>query len=192
MAKRLAFSVKGGLLKLHQYLSLIIAIVFFAIIHEGLHAITAFFFDEYQAFQVHFYGLEVIFKTAIEDRAGIKWGYIAGLSNVATLMIGYFLFLYRKDLVKIKKAFFRDLGYWTIFVFMLFDAFNLSIIPFFFGGDIGGIVEGFGINRMLLQAFFFAVLLINREIIIHELFPLYGIKTKHILFQPIVKMKNNT
>ncbi|MGI6552955.1 MAG: hypothetical protein ACOX37_08035 [Bacillota bacterium] len=169
-----------------RYLPFIAAIIAFIIIHEGTHALTSFFFGEYKAFHVHFFGFEVVYQTAVEDRAGIKWGYIAGLSNIITLLIGYLLFLFRKELIKTKNAFFRDMGYWAIFVFMLFDPCNLSLIPFFFGGDIGGIVVGFGVNRILLQTFFFVVLLVNRELIIHKIFPLYGIKTRHILFRPII------
>ena len=174
---------------MRKYLSLIIAIIIFIIIHEGTHAIIASILNEYEAFQVHFYGFEVIYKTPIADRMGTIWGYISGLSNVVTLIIGYILFMYRKTLSRIRNSFFHNLGYWVIFVFMLFDALNLSIIPFFFGGDIGGIVRGFGINRFLVQSFFFAILLINRELIIHNLFPLYGIKNRHILFQPIIKSR---
>ena len=176
----------GGTAKMRKYFSLILAIIIFIIIHEGTHALIASIIKEYEAFQVHCYGFEVIYKTPVADRIGAEWGYISGLSNVLTLIIGYILFIYRKNLSRIKNPFFCFLGYWAIFVFMLFDAFNLSIIPFFFGGDIGGIVRGFGINRFLVQSFFFAILLVNRELIIHYLFPLYSIKTKHILFQPII------
>lgn len=172
---------------MRKYFPLILAIIIFVIIHEGTHAVIASIFNEYQAFRVHFYGFEVVYNTSVADRTGIEWGYISGLSNVVTLIIGYILFIYRKYLSKNKNMFFQEFGYWAIFVFMLFDALNLSIIPFLFGGDIGGIVQGFGINRFLVQSFFFAILLVNRELIIHHLFPLYGIKTKHILFQPIFK-----
>lgn len=165
------------------------AIILFVAVHEGAHAAIAYFLDEYATFRVHFYGFEVIYKTPVTEREGIEWGYVAGVGNVLTLTIGYVFFISRKILLQIKNLFFNYLGYWVIFVFMLFDAFNLSIIPFFFGGDIGGIAQGLGINRCLIQSVFFVVLLINRELIIHKLFPLYGINTKHFLFQPIVKIK---
>lgn len=180
---------EGQFTKMKKYLPLLTAIILFAVIHEGAHAAVAYLLDEYAAFRVHFYGFEVIYKTPVAEREGIVWVYVAGISNVLTLTIGYVFFILRKVLVWIPNRFFNRLCYWVIFVFMLFDPFNLSIIPFFFGGDIGGIAHGLGINRYLIQSIFFAVLLINRELIIHKLFPLYGIKTKHLLFQPIFRVK---
>lgn len=170
-----------------RYLPLMVALLFFIIIHEGLHALTAAIFHEYSTFQVHLYGFEVLFKTPVAERTGMEWGFISGVSNAVTLLIGYTLFACRKSLSKVKNIFLRHLGYWAIFIFMLFDAFNLSIIPFFLGGDIGGIVQGFGINRFTVQALFFLVLLINRELIVRKVFPLFGIKTRHFLFQPFGK-----
>lgn len=180
---------KGELTKMKKYLPFIITIILFAFIHEGAHAAVAYFLDEYAAFKVHFYGFEVIYKTPVTEREGIVWGYVAGISNMLTLITGYIFFIFRKVFMRIPNRFFNQLCYWVIFVFVLFDAFNLSIIPFFFGGDIGGLAHGLGINRYLIQSIFFVILLINRELIIHKLFPLYGIKTKHILFQPILKVK---
>ncbi len=170
---------------MRRFFPLIVALLFYFIIHEGLHALTAAIFNEYLAFQVHFYGFEVIFKTPVAERTGIEWGIISGASNAATLLIGYTLFSCSKGLSKVKNIFIRQLSYWAILIFMLFDAFNLSIIPFFFGGDIGGIVQGFGIDRLTVQILFLIVLLINRELIVRKVFPLYGVKTRHVLFQPI-------
>ena len=77
---------------MRKYLTFILAVIIFAIIHEGTHALIAMAFDEYQAFQVHPYGLEVIFKTPVAEREGIKWGFISGMSNVVTLLLGYLMF----------------------------------------------------------------------------------------------------
>lgn len=170
-----------------KYLPFVVAVIIYIFVHEGLHALVALPFKEFEAFRVHFYGFEVIFKTPVTEREGLHWGYISGVSNAVTLAIGYIFFISREKLARIKNSFFCALGYWVVFVFMLFDAVNLSLVPFVFGGDIGGIVKGFGVNRYLVQLLSFAVLLINRELIILKVFPLYGIKTKHFLFQPLIK-----
>ena len=176
---------EGGAVK--KYFSLLLAILIFMVIHEGIHAVLALLFDEYQAFQVHSYGLEVIYRTPIADRAGIKWGFIAGSSNIFTLAVGYVLFCYREKTSLLRNPFLRLLSYWSTLVFLLLDPLNLSIMPFFFGGDIGGIVRGFGFNKHSVQAVFLAVLLINRELIIHRIFPLFGVENKHPLFKPLLK-----
>lgn len=176
---------------MRKYLTFILAIFIFVIIHEGIHAIIAMTFEEYQAFRVHPYGLEVIFKTPVAEREGIKWGFISGMSNVVTLLLGYLMFLFRLKIAGLQGSFLRALGYWLIILFLLLDALNLSIGPFIYGGDIGGIVVGFNINQYLVQIVFFVILLINRELIAQKLLPLYGIKTKHPLFRPWIRLKEN-
>lgn len=176
---------------MRKYLTFILAIIIFAIIHEGTHALIAMAFEEYQAFQVHPYGLEVIFKTPVAEREGIKWGFISGMSNVVTLLLGYLMFLFRVKIVRLRSSILCALGYWLIMLFLLLDALNLSIGPFIYGGDIGGIVVGFGINQYLVQIVFFVILLLNRELIAQKLFPVYGIKTKHPLFRPWIRLKEN-
>ena len=176
---------------MRKYLTFILAIIIFAIIHEGTHALIAMAFDEYQAFQVHPYGLEVIFKTPVAEREGIKWGFISGMSNVVTLLLGYLMFLFRVKIARLRGSLLCALGYWLIMLFLLLDALNLSIGPFIYGGDIGGIVVGFGINQHLIQIVFFVILLLNRELIAQKLLPIYGIKTKHLLFRPWIRLKEN-
>lgn len=53
--------------KMRKYLTFILAIIIFAIIHEGVHALFAMVFEEYQAFQIHPYGFKVIFKTPVTE-----------------------------------------------------------------------------------------------------------------------------
>lgn len=173
--------------QLKRFIPLILVIVFFVFIHEGTHAVVAALFDEYKRFNIHAFGFEVVFKTPVPEREGIKWFFISGSSNVITLAIGYVLFFNRDKISRINNPFLNELGYWLIFAFMIFDAVNLSIIPFIFGGDIGGIAAGLGINRYIIQITFLVILLINRELIIHNLFPLYKVKTKHPLFRPLLK-----
>lgn len=172
---------------MRKYLTFILAIIIFAIIHEGVHALFAMVFEEYQAFQIHPYGFEVIFKTPVTEREGVKWGFISGMSNLVTLLFGYLMFFFRAKIAGLQNAFLRSLGYWLSILFLLVDAFNLSIGPFIYGGDIGGIIAGFGINRYLVQIVFFVFLLLNRELIAQKLLPSYGIKTRHPLFQPWIR-----
>jgi len=74
---------------------------------------------------------------------------------------------------------------------MLGDAFNLSVGPFIYGGDINGISKGVGVNRYIIQSIFFIVLLLNRELLVQKLLPVYGIKTKHPLFYSWKKLKKD-
>ena len=171
-----------------RYSALLAAVIIFAFVHEGIHALFAMVFAEYRSFRIHPYGLEVIYNTAVAEREGIKWGFISGMSNVSTLFFGYCLFLFRAKAGLLQSRFLRNLGYWTTLLLMLGDPFNLSIGPILYGGDIGGLVVGFGINKYLLQGVFFMILLFNRELIAQGLLPVYGIKTNHPFFRPWLKL----
>jgi hypothetical protein len=179
---------KWAMTNYKQYLVLIYAIVIYAFVHEGIHVLVAMIFDEYQSFRVHPYGLEVLYNTDVAEREGIKWGFISGMSNVSTLFLGYSLFLFRAKIEALRNHFLRILGYWTTILFLLSDPFNLSIGPFIYGGDIGGLVAGFGINKYLLQGVFIMILLFNRELIAQGFLPVYGIKTNHPFFRPWLKL----
>jgi len=177
--------------EMRKYLSLVLALIIFAIIYEGIHALVAIAFDEYQTFVIHPYGLEVRFKTPVAQREGIKWGFISGMSNVVTLSLGYLLFSFRTKIKSVRNPLISALGYWLVVIFMLVDAFNLSIVPFIHGGDINGIAEGFAINRYAIQSIFFMLLLLNRELIVQKLLPVYGIKSKHPFFQSWIRLEQD-
>lgn len=162
----------------------LLALLIFAIVHEGMHAITAFMFGEFHSFHVRPYGLEVVFQTPVSSRSGIQWAIISGSSNVLTLLIGYLLFLLRGRFINSKSGFWKAFSYYATFLFLLLDALNLSVGPFFYGGDANGISVGLGINRLIIQAFFFIVLMINRELIASKLVPLYKVYAANFLLQP--------
>jgi hypothetical protein len=168
----------------------LIAWILYVIIHEGIHVIAALPYGEFHSIIVHWYGPQVIFNTPVAEREGVMWGFISGTPNIITLALGYTLFLYRGEIKELRKDLIHILEY-VIIIFMLADAFNLSLAPFFVGGDINGLVECFGINRYLIQFFFFAILLVSRELIAQKLLPEFGIKTKHFLFRKWINLKLN-
>jgi len=170
-----------------KLLTFLIAFLIVILVHEGAHALVAAAYGELAAFQVHPYGFEVIFKTPIAQRQGIEWGFISGASNVITVLLGYLLLFFVKPIANMKNSFMSAVGYWLIMMFLLLDPLNLSVGPFLYGGDIGGIVAGFGVNQYLVQIVSFAIFLINRELVAQVLLPAYGIKTDHPLFKPWIK-----
>lgn len=173
---------------MYNIIVFIIAYFIFVIVHESMHILIAIPFNEYQSFVYKLIGPEVIYKTPIAEREGLKWCFISGIPNIVTLIIGYILFYFREILNQTPKLLKSLFFYLTVF-FLLFDAFNLSLGPFIYGGDIGGISIGLGINQIIIQFTFFILLLINREIIIQKIFPVYRVETKHFLFKPLIKSK---
>jgi hypothetical protein len=167
---------------------LLLAVIVFAVIHEGLHALIAIPFGEYRNILVKPYGLEVIFVTPPEERSGIQWFFISGVSNIATVLLGYILLSQHERIARMSSGFFRSWGYWQMIIFLLADPLNLSIGPFLYGGDALGIQLGLGVNIYIIQSVFLIVLLVNRELIVQWLLPTFGIKTRHPLFIPWLRL----
>jgi hypothetical protein len=168
---------------MRKWFYFLIALVLYMVIHEHLHALMSLLFNEYDKIKLHWYGPEVIYITPVEERIpGIKWFFISGLSNFLTLSIGYLIFLLRSKIVNLKDTLIKNLLYYVAVVFLLFDAVNLSIGPFIYGGDTPGIAAGLNIKSWIIQIFFGVVLLINRELIV-SLMKSFGISSRNILFK---------
>ncbi len=166
-----------------NWLYFIIALFSYMMIHEGLHAVIALFFNEYNTIKMNWYGPEVVNITSVEERIpGIKWFVISGFSNFITLLTGYLLFILKRKIVSLKHPLIRSILYYIAIVFLLFDAVNLSLGPFLFGGDINGIAAGLKIKSWIIQIFFGAVLLLNRELIV-KFMESFSVSSGSILFK---------
>jgi hypothetical protein len=167
-----------------KWLAFILAVLTFFALHEGTHALVASIFGELKTFQVRPLGFEVILQTPVDERIGIQWAFISGSSNVLTLLLGYSLLMFGEKFNRAHSSFLKaSVFYITLFLLMI-DAFNLSVGPFIYGGDVNGIAVGLGINRYLIQAFFLLVLLINRELVAQKLVPAYQVQSSHPLLKP--------
>lgn len=166
-----------------NWLYFIIAFMLYMLIHEGFHAYIALLFNEYEAIIIHWYGPEVLYVTPVAERtSGIEWFIISGCSNLVTLLTGYLLLIMKRKIINLKLPSLRSILYYVTIVFLLFDAVNLSIGPFIYGGDVSGISAGLNIKPWIIQVIFGSILLINRELII-KFMDSFGILTRNILFK---------
>ncbi len=175
---------------MRKLIAITLAVIIFAILHEGLHALAASFYGEYEAFHLRPYGLEVTVKTPVEERQGFQWAIFSGLPNAGTILLGYLLLAERHFLASLHITFLRNLGYWLTLIFLLIDPLNLSIIPLIFGGDVNGIAVGLGVPVLLIQAFALLLLLVNRELVVQALLPAFGVVTSHPLFKPLLRRQS--
>jgi hypothetical protein len=166
-----------------------LAYIILVLLHEGTHAVMAVFYGEYSDFIFKGYGFEVIFQTPPEQRAGLQWLFISGVSNILTLAVGYLLFFQRDRLVLVKNSLPAVTSFYLVVLALLADPFNLSIGPFIYSGDALGIELGSGIPLIWIQLFFFGVVLINREILAQVWLPAFGVRTRHPLFRPWCKFR---
>jgi hypothetical protein len=162
----------------------LLAFLIYTVIHEGAHALTAMALDEYEAFHVRLFGLEVTFKTPVEERTGFKWTLISGTGNIVTIALGYCLYAIRHRLAASRSRFVAGLGFWLSVLFLVVDPLNLSIGPLIYGGDATGIAIGLNVSRWLIQGVSLAIFLVNREITAQRLLPSFGVSTVHPLFRP--------
>lgn len=169
-----------------RWLAFLIAAIVIALIHEGTHAVMAAMYHELDAFQVRLLGLEVIYKTPPTERQGAHWAYISGASNLATIMLGYLLLLLAGKFAASRLWLIKAGAFYLILLALLADPFNLSLGALIYGGDAVGIAAGLGVSRYLIQAVFFGILLINRELIAQRLLPLYHVRVSSFLLQPWV------
>mgnify|MGYP005814345725 CR=1 FL=1 len=174
---------------MNKWLAFVFAVMILLVIHEGSHALVAAIYGEFESFHIRPLGLEVVFRTPVGERAGIQWAFISGASNVVTLLIGYSLLMLRRRCNRIKDGLFRASAYYLTLISLLLDAFNLSIGPFIYGGDVNGIAVGLGISRYWIQGIFFLVMLANHELVARELLPAYNVQTSHPLLKPWIPFR---
>ena len=170
-----------------KWLAFLLAVAVIFTVHEGLHALTATIYGEYEAFHVRPIGLEVTVRTPVDERSGMKWAVFSGTSNLVTLMLGYLLLASGRRVARSHSVFLKASIYYLTLLGLLLDPFNLSIGPFIYGGDVNGIAVGLGISRYLVQTIFFLILLANRELVAQKLLPMYDVKTEHPLLRPWVR-----
>jgi len=165
-------------------IAFLLAVVLFFVLHEGLHALTALPFGEYQSFQIRPLGFEVVFNTPVADRTGSHWALISGASNLATILMGYTLLALASCTARLRSAFLQALLFYLAFLGLLADPLNLSIGPLIYGGDANGIAFGLGISRWIIQVVFGLIFLVNHELVARVLVPAYGVETDHFLLRP--------
>jgi hypothetical protein len=167
-----------------KWLAFLIAVILLLALHEGLHALTALPFGEYQAFHIRPIGFEVTFNTPVAERAGSHWALISGASNLATVTLAYILLALTPKFSGLKSSFLKAGLYYLTFLGLLVDPLNLSLGPLLYGGDANGIAFGLDISRWIIQLVFALVFLLNHELVARVLVPEYGMETDHILLRP--------
>jgi len=176
-----------------RWLVFLLAAVIFAVVHEGMHVVTAAFYGEYAALHIH-YGVfpEVQYRTPVDERAGVHWGFISGASNLATVLLGYLLVWMGERIARLRSWFFKNLLFYLTVILLVADPLNLSVGPLIYGGDALGIAVGFGVSLYVIQAIALIGFLVNRELIIHKIFPMYNVQGKHFLLRPLVQRPGGT
>jgi hypothetical protein len=160
-ASRYFYTILGGLTHLF--------------VHEGVHIVVALLFGVYEGVKILPIGIEVLIEEPLTI-GGYKLAVFSGLSSILTIVIGYGLLMLAPRILKINSQPLKKYLYYVTLVFLLLDPIYLSLISFFVGGDINGIVLGLNIPYGLVRAVYFAIAVYNLYLVIKKLYPAYVTK----------------
>lgn len=156
---------------IRKWLALIISIVLYYLIHEGSHVIVALYYGVFN--KIRFLGLGVQVVTKIEALSDIQKAIFCIIGSISTLIVGYFLVLLTKKILKNKNKLLKAISYYTTIILLILDPLYLSILfKYVGGGDMNGIVL-FGLNKVLIELIYFVILILNIIIIIKKIYPQY-------------------
>lgn len=160
---------------IRKYLYTILAGITYLIIHEGVHIIQAMTLDIYEGIRLLPLGIEVEILQPLTIE-GLELAAFSGLSSIVTVLIGYFLLLFSPNIIKFNNQLIKNYLYYITFVFLLLDPIYMSVLSFFVGGDINGIVLGLNISYMSVRSVYFVIAILNSYLVYKKLYPTYVIK----------------
>jgi hypothetical protein len=167
-------------------LAFLAAAVVWGVIHEGIHILVAMFYGEFARVAVVDFLPQVVYETPVDARGSeLKWTLIAGLPSIVTVLLGYGMLAARNRIQSAFSGLKVAVLYWTTVVLLLLDPANLALGPFIFGGDAIGVAWGLDVPVIVVQGVAGLVLLVNREVIVRMLFPLYDVETDNPIWQPL-------
>lgn len=156
---------------LRKWLSLIIAIILYYIIHEGSHVIIALFYGVFEKIKILGLGVQVVAQTELLTNFQTALFCISG--SISTLFVALLLLLFMKKIVISKNKLFKAICFYTTLAFLLLDPLYLTIVyKFVGGGDMNGILL-LGIPELVIQMIFGIIAVVNITLIIKKVYPTY-------------------
>ena len=153
-----------------QYVSILIAIIFYYIIHEGAHYIAAILYGTFK--QIKFMGLGVQIDVYAESMSNMEIGIFCIAGAVATLLVAWILVLLRETICKSSSKLGKAIFYYMTIAMMFIDPLYLSILcDLFGGGDMNGI--SFVIPELFSRIIFMVIMLVHILVFIKIVLPTY-------------------
>jgi len=139
------------------------------LIHEGVHFAVGRFAGEGVAqfrFLTNGWGTsQVVFATPVAERAGAHWLAIAWSPAVATVLIGYLLYLNRNRLI-VRGGTLTNITVWYAgIIFLVLDPLYYAVLSVFTGGDVEA-VAAVGWSPWPVRAVAAVVLVLNVGLIL--------------------------
>ncbi len=156
---------------LRKWISLILAVLIYYVIHEGSHVLAALSCGVFEAVKFLGAGVQVVINDTLLSHLQLAVFCVVG--SIASLAAGYILTALTGRIVRVGSKYFKAVGFYTTLVMLLLDPLYLSVLyRFFGGGDMNGIVL-FGLPEVLIQAIYGAVGVLNLFLFIKVVLPKY-------------------
>jgi len=155
---------------LRKWTTLIIAVIFYFLIHEGAHWIYAMFIGAFKQISFIGFGIQVdIYRELMSD---VQLGIFCLVGPVTTIIIGYILLALTQKFILIKSVYLRAITYYVTIAFLVIDPLYLSVLSLFVGGgDMNGII--LIMPELAVRAVCGIIAAINAFIIIKSIVPKY-------------------
>lgn len=158
---------------MRKWFSLIIAVGFYYIIHEGAHLIVALLSGTFQSARLVKWGLGIQIVADIDVMSNMQIFVFSIMGAVATLIVGYIMVWQTKKIVKSSSMLLRAIAYYATLILLCLDPLYLSVISRFVGGgDLNGIVL-VGIPETVAAIFCLMLLVLNLFIFFKLVYPHY-------------------
>lgn len=156
-----------------KWFGVLCTLVLYYILHEGSHFIYANILGAFK--QINFIGLGVQIEIYPDKMTTIELGIFCIIGAVVTIAVGWCLSAFTEKIVVLKSTVLKAVFYYFTIGMLIIDPLYLSLLcGFFGGGDMNGIVTGFGISEVLARIVFGVILMVNIFIFIKYVTPRYS------------------
>ena len=153
-----------------QYIGLIVAIIFYYVIHEGAHLVYAIATGVFKS--VKFMGLGMQIDVYAERMTAFQLGVFCAVGAISTLIFSYVLIALIGRISKVQSNLFRACAYYVTIAMLLIDPLYLSLLcGFFGGGDMNGIA--LLVPEIAIRIAFFCILIGNAVVFVKIVLPKY-------------------
>lgn len=156
---------------IRKWISLIVAVLIYYIIHEGSHLLVALSYGVLKKIKLSTLGVQIVINDANLSNFNLAIFCVVGF--LSTFITSYILVLLINKIVKLKSKYLKTIFYYTTLILLLLDPLYLTILyNFVGGGDMNGILL-FNISNTIIKLFFFIILILNLFVFIKVVLPKY-------------------
>lgn len=124
--------------RIRQYIGLIVAVVFYYVIHEGAHLAMALALGVFKQINITGFGMQI--DVFAEQMTSSQMGWFCAVGPLATFVMGWLLVLFAGKICSIKSSLIRTCAWYSSLTMLILDPLYIGIFyRWVGGGDMNGI-----------------------------------------------------